>query len=120
DLAPSVPPTSPADAADLVAATTTIVENFTLPDALPTCSFSLECPTGTAESFTVSGSPGSSITLDPTSDLPEGTVCSVKVIANQRSEERRVGKQGNTGGAYTFSIKTDAAPDVTGSYRTDG
>src|SRR5205823_6032005 len=83
DAAPTVTTTSPADAADHVAVNTNIVVNFSEPVTATTSSFTLECPTSTSESFTVSGSPGSSITLDPTSNLPEGTVCSVKVIANQ-------------------------------------
>src|SRR2546429_7769294 len=75
-----------------------------------TGSFSLECPTGTSESFTVSGSPGSSITLDPTSDLPEGTICSVKVIANQISDADSVDPPDNTAADYSFSFTRHVAP----------
>src|SRR2546429_5333964 len=85
-----------------------------------TGSFSLECPTGTSESFTVSGSPGSAITLDPTSDLPEGTVCSVKVIANQISDVDAVDPPDNMAADYNFSFTTDSAPAVTTTSPADG
>jgi methionine-rich copper-binding protein CopC len=113
DAGPSVTTTSPADAADHVAVNTNIVVNFSEPVTASGSSFSLECPTGTPESFSVSGSPGSSITLDPTSDLPEGTVCSVKVIASGISDVDTVDPPDNMAADYNFSFTTDSAPAVT-------
>src|SRR5205085_1691472 len=113
DAAPSVSSTSPADAADHVAVNTNIVVNFSEPVTASGSSFTLECPTGTPKSFSVSGSPGSSITLDPTSDLPEGTICSVKVIANQISDVDSVDPPDHMAADYTFSFTTDSAPAVT-------
>ena len=113
DAAPSVTTTSPADAADHVAVNTNIVVNFSEPVTATTSSFTLECPAGTPESFSVSGSPGSSITLDPTSNLPEGTVCSVKVIATQISDVDTVDPPDNMAADYNFSFTTDSAPAVT-------
>src|SRR5205823_9480411 len=81
DAAPAVSSTSPADGADHVAVNTNIVVNFSEPVTASGSSFTLECPTGSSKSFAVSGSPGSSITLDPTSDLPEGTTCTVTAVA---------------------------------------
>src|SRR5204863_6984069 len=60
DAAPSVSTTSPADGADHVAVNTNIVVNFSEPVTASGSSFSFECPTGTPEGFSVSGSPGSS------------------------------------------------------------
>src|SRR5205823_13530713 len=102
--------TTPADAADHVAVNTNIVVNFSESVTATTSSFTLECPTGTPESFSVSGSPASSITLDPTSNLPEGTVCSVKVIANQISDTDSVDPPDHMAAAYTFAFTADAAP----------
>src|SRR5205085_6008503 len=113
DAAPTVTTTSPADAADHVAVNTNIVVNFSEPVTATGSSFTLECPTGTPESFTVSGSPGSSITLDPTIDLPEGTVCSVKVIATGISDVDTVDPPDHMAADYTFSFTTDSAPAVT-------
>src|SRR5205085_138114 len=120
DAAPSVSTTSPADAADHVAVNTNIVVNFSEPVTASTSSFSLECPTGTPESFSVSGSPGSSITLDPTSNLPEGTVCSVKVIATGISDVDTVDPPDNMAADYNFSFTTDSAPAVTTTTPADG
>src|SRR5204863_7426576 len=113
DAAPSVTTTSPADAATHVAVNTNIVVNFSEPVTASGSSFTLECPTGTPESFSVSGSPGSSITLDPTSDLPEGTICSVKVIANQISDVDTVDPPDNMAADYNFSFTTDSEPALT-------
>jgi len=120
DAAPSVTSTSPADGADHVATNTNVVVNFSEPVTASGSSFTLECPTGTPESFTVSGSPGSSITLDPTSSLPEGTVCAVKVIANQISDVDAVDPPDNMAADYSFSFTTDAAPAVTTTTPADG
>ena len=120
DAAPSVSTTSPADAADHVATNTNVVVNFSESVTATTSSFSLECPTGTPESFAVSGSPGSAITLDPTSNLPEGTVCSVKVIANQISDVDTVDPPDNMAADYNFSFTTDSAPAVTTTTPADG
>src|SRR5207248_5268976 len=90
-----------------------IVVNFSEPVTATTSSFTLDCPTGTPESFTVSGSPGSSITLDPTSNLLEGTVCSVKVVAANISDVDTVDPPDNMAVDYNFSFTTDSAPAVT-------
>src|SRR5205085_3338767 len=76
-------------------------------------SFTLECPTGTPESFSVSGSPGSSITLDPTSDLPEGTFSTLRASALQISDVDSVDPPDNMAADYNFSFTTDSAPAVT-------
>src|SRR5204863_6632597 len=120
DAAPSVASTSPADGADHVAVNTNIVVNFSEPVTASGSSFTLECPTGTPKSFSVSGSPGSSITLDPTADLPEATVCSVKVIANQISDVDAVDPPDNMAADYNFSFTTDSAPSVTSTSPADG
>jgi methionine-rich copper-binding protein CopC len=120
DSAPFVTSTSPAGGATHVATNTNIVVNFSEPVTATTSSFTVECPSGTPKSFTVSGSPGSAITLDPTSNLPEGTICSVKVIANQISDVDSVDPPDNMAADFSFSFSTDAPPAVTGSSPADG
>src|SRR5439155_1432202 len=121
DAAPSVASTSPADGADHVAVNTNIVVNFSEPVTASGSSFTLECPTGTPKSFSVSGSPGSSITLDPTSDLPEGTVCAVKVIATGISDVDTSDPPDHPASNTTFSFTTqDAAPSVSTTAPADG
>src|SRR5256714_940235 len=102
DATPSVSSTSPADGADHVAVNTNVVVNFSEPVTASSSSFTLECPTSTSESFSVSGSPGSSITLDPTSNLPNGAVCTVTVIANQISDVDLIDPPDNMAANYVF------------------
>ncbi|MDX6518425.1 MAG: large repetitive protein, partial [Gaiellaceae bacterium] len=112
DAAPSVTSTAPANGASPVALNANIVVNFSESVSATTSSFTLECPTSSAQAFAVSGSPGSTITLDPTSDLPQGTTCTVKVIANQISDTDSVDPPDNMAADYTFSFTTDSAPAV--------
>jgi methionine-rich copper-binding protein CopC len=120
DAAPFVTSASPADGADHVATNANIVVNFSESVTASGSSFTLECPTGTAKSFTVSGSPGSSITLDPTADLPEGTVCTVTVLASGISDTDSVDPPDNMTANYVFSFTTDSAPAVTTTTPADG
>jgi methionine-rich copper-binding protein CopC len=120
DTAPSVTSTSPADGADHVAVNTNIVVNFSEPVNASSSSFTLECPTGTPKSFSVSGSGTSSITLDPISDLPQGTVCTVTVLANGISDVDTVDPPDNMAADYTFSFTTDSAPSVTSTSPANG
>src|SRR5919202_1750091 len=114
DAAPSVTTTSPADGATHVAVNTNIVVNFSESVTVSNSSFTLECPTGTSKSFSVSGSPGSSITLDPTSDLPEATVCTVTAVAANISDTDAVDPPDHPAANSSFSFATaDAAPSVT-------
>src|ERR1051326_9179392 len=120
DTAPSVSSTSPADGADQVAVNTNITVNFSEPVTATTNSFTVQCPTGTPEGFSVSGSGTASITLDPTSDLPEGTVCSVKVIASQIHDVDSVDPPDTMAADFNFSFTTDSAPAVTPTTPADG
>src|ERR1041385_4852061 len=65
DGAPSVTSTSPTNGATHVATNTTITVNFNQSVTVSTSSFTLQCPSGTPKTFTVTGSPGSSIVLHP-------------------------------------------------------
>jgi len=121
DVAPTVQSASPADGADHVAVNTNVTVNLSEPVTATTNSFSIECPSGSAsESFTVSGSGTSSVTLDPTSDLPAGTLCTVKVIANQISDVDAVDPPDHMTANYQFSFATDSAPFVTATTPADG
>src|SRR5439155_9733233 len=86
--------------------------SFSEPVTATGSALTIECPTGTPESFTPSGSPGSTITLDPTSDLPAGTICTVTVIANQISDVDAVDPPDNMAANYVFSftVASNQAP----------
>src|ERR671927_345143 len=114
DQAPTVVTngTTPANGATHVAVNTNITIKFSESVTFSTSSFTVECPTGTAKSFTVSGSGTDTATLDPTADLPEGTTCAVKVIANQISDVDTLDPPDNMAADYNFSFTTDSAPTV--------
>src|SRR5437763_7255939 len=120
DAAPSVTTTSPANGADHVAVNSNIVVNFSESVTTSTSGFTLECPTGSSKSFAVSGSPGSSITLDPTSDLPEGTTCTVTAVAANISDTDAVDPPDHPAANYQFSFTTDSAAAVTTTTPADG
>src|SRR5436305_4474174 len=112
DQAPSVNTTSPTNGATQVAVNTNITINFSEAVTFTTSSFTLQCPSGTPKTFTVSGSGTNHAVLDPTADLPEGTTCAVKVIANQISDVDSIDPPDHMAADYNLSFTTDSAPTV--------
>jgi methionine-rich copper-binding protein CopC len=119
DAAPSVTTTTPNDASDHVAVDKNIDIAFSEPVDASSSSFTLVCG-GTAKNFTVSGSPGSTITLDPDSELPEGTTCDVRVVANGVSDTDTVDPPDNMAANHVFSFTTDSHPSVLSTTPSDG
>jgi methionine-rich copper-binding protein CopC len=124
DVAPTVQSTSPVNNAIDVAETSNITVTFSEPVTATTSSFTLECPAGTAKTFSVSGSGTSTITLDPTVDLPPGVICTVTVIANQISDTDTGDPPDHlvSNFAFSFGVKPRAVDDVrtaTGNVRID-
>jgi len=108
DTPPAVTSTSPVDTATNVPLNTTITVNFSKSVSATTSSFTLECPTGTPISYSLSSSPASSYTLTPTANLPADTVCTVTVVANQVSDASSTNMVSN----YVFSFHTELPPPV--------
>ena len=124
DEGPSVTTTSPVGGATDVAQNTNITVNFTEPVNATTASFSVECPAGSPQTFTLSASPSASFTLDPTADLPAGTTCTVKVFANQITDADAFDPPDQMAADYTFSfgvkpLAVDDMHSVTGNVRID-
>ena len=122
DKPPSVTTTVPANSAINVAENANITVNFSESVNASVSSFQLECPTGTAKTFTVSGSGTSAITLDPTVDLPPGVICSVTVLANQITDTDPNDPPDNMAANYPFSFgvkprAVDDARSATGNIR---
>ena len=108
DVAPAVQSTTPTNSATAVPAGSNIVINFSELVNATTSSFSLQCPSGSSETlFTLSASPASSFTLDPTIDLPFSTVCTMTVNATQITDTD--GAPDNMAADYTFSFTTPPA-----------
>ncbi|HKS28614.1 MAG TPA: Ig-like domain-containing protein, partial [Pyrinomonadaceae bacterium] len=122
DEGPAVTTTSPTNGAANVATNTNIVINFSEPVNATTSSFTIECPTGSPQSFTLSASPAASFTLDPVTDLPAGASCTVTVIANQITDADSFDPPDQMAANYVFSFgtKLEAVDDmhsVTGNVR---
>ena len=123
DAAPTVQSTSPTNNATNVGTgsniTITFDESVSFDTVTPTNSFSLECPNATPIAFTIpTASPASAVTLDPTSSLPENTVCTVVSKASGIADID--GTATPLAMDHTFSFTTDAAPSVTATTPADG
>jgi methionine-rich copper-binding protein CopC len=105
DQAPSVTTTVPTNGSINVSKTANIVINFSENVTATTSSFTIECPApGNLQAFTVSGSGTNQITLDPTSNLPQGQICTVTVIANQISDTDTGDPPDNMVANFVFSF----------------
>jgi DNA/RNA endonuclease G (NUC1) len=124
DTAPSVSSSAPAGGATNVAVSSSIVINFSESVTASSSAFTLECPAGSPRAFTQSASPASSFTLTPTSPLPAGATCSVKVTANQIIDADTTDPPDFMAADHTFSFATanlgDTAPSVTGTSPANG
>jgi endonuclease G len=80
DSAPAVASTTPSAGSTNVAVDTSITITFSEPVNATASAFSLSCDS-TPQPFAQSASPGSSITLTPSADLPFGATCTVAIAA---------------------------------------
>src|SRR5882724_2189573 len=116
DAAPSVSSTTPAGGATNVAFNSSIVITFSESVTASASAFSLACPTGSPRAFAQSASPSATITLTPSSPLPAGTTCTVKVTAAQVTDTDANDPPDAMASDFTFSFATvnpvDAAPSV--------
>jgi hypothetical protein len=112
DAAPSVVSTTPDSGATAVGPKSDIDITFSEPVTASVSAFSLECPTGSAQSFALSGSPGTTLSLDPTSNLPSGEVCTVKVAANRISDVDAADPPDGmaSGFDFSFTVSPNSAP----------
>jgi uncharacterized protein len=112
DSAPSVLNTTPTNGAINVAADSNISITFTESVNATGSAFTVECPTGTPQTFTQSSSPATIFTLDPTVDLPFSTVCTVTVDATQITDVDATDPPDNMAANFVFSFTVAAAPPV--------
>jgi methionine-rich copper-binding protein CopC len=120
DAAPAVTTTVPTNGATDVAGNATITVNFSESVNATTASFSIECPIGLAQTYTLSASPAASFTLTPTSSLPGGVTCTVTAVAAQISDADADDPPNNMAANFVFSFTTDAAPAVTTTVPANG
>jgi large repetitive protein len=103
DTAPAVSSTLPTNGANNIALDRNITLSFGESVTATTGSFTLVCG-GDSKTFALSGSPGSSLTLDPTENLPEGMSCTVTALANQITDTDTVDPPDQMSANHTFSF----------------
>src|SRR6185295_6943281 len=123
DTAPAVTTTVPTNGATQVATNTNITVNFNENvNIQDSTAFTVECPVATPIAFNViPAAPGgtNSFTLDPISDLPVGTVCTVTVVASKVTDLDTGDPPDNMVANFVFSFTTDQAPSVISTVPTN-
>lgn len=119
DIAPTVLGTStPANGA-VVPTNQTVVLNFSEAVDVVPANIGLVC--GATVTFTTSGTSNvTSITLTPTSTLPEGASCTLTVPVTAATDTDVVDPPDQLGAPFNRSFTVDTAPTFTGSTPTDG
>ena len=84
DSAPSVTTTTPAANATGVAVDANLTVTFNEPVNAGAGAFVLECPAATPVTLTnLTASPATTFTLEPATDLPVSTACTLRIVASQ-------------------------------------
>jgi hypothetical protein len=120
DKFPTVSSTTPANGAVGVLVTDNIVINFSEAVNVTGTAFTLECPAGSSQAFTVSGNGTSAITLNPDADLPAAVTCTVVVDGNQVTDADTNDGPNMMPGNHSFSFETaiQAIADAFGTTTT--
>jgi Bacterial Ig-like domain/Bacterial Ig domain/FG-GAP-like repeat len=114
DHAPSVTTTTPADGATAIPVDANLVVTFSEPVHVAAGAFVLECPTGTPIALTtVTASPATQFTLDPTVDLPTSTTCTLRVVASQVTDDDGDDPPDTMAAEATVSFTTAACAAIT-------
>jgi methionine-rich copper-binding protein CopC len=120
DTPPTVSSTTPTNGATAVLANTTIAITFDKTVNVTASAFTLACPTGTPEAFTLSPAPPGGVTtytLTPTANLPAGAVCTVTVVASQVTDTAAATPMAAN---FVFSFTVDTPPTVTSTTPANG
>ena len=113
DNAPTVTATSPINNATNVSVSSNVDITFSESVSATASAFSIQCPTGSPQTFSQSASPSSTFTLNPTADLPYSTVCTVTVTANQITDTDVNDPPDQMASDFVFSFTTAAPPTPT-------
>jgi methionine-rich copper-binding protein CopC len=119
---PSVTATTPTSGGTQQSSGTNITIDFSEPVNVTGSAFTVECPVGSPVAFTnvTGGGPAMSFVLDPTSDLPAATLCTVTVVAAQVTDADTNDPPDNMDADYVFSFATDGGPSVSATTPTNG
>ncbi len=108
DTAPAVSSTSPIDGATAVAKTSNISITFSEPVSANAPAFALNC--GGSQTFTLSGLPGTTATLNPDADLPYATTCTVTAFASLISDTDTNDGPDHPASDFSFTFTTKDPP----------
>ena len=122
DASPSVTTTVPVNAAAGVPINQNITINFTEPVNIAAGGITIACPVGTPIAFTpaLPQGPVSSIVLDPATDLPANTTCTVTVVATSVTDADANDPPDAMLANHVFTFSTDAAPFVVTTLPANG
>lgn len=127
DAPPQVSSHSPTAGATGVAVSSNITINFNETVDVTSSGVTLECPAGTPVAFSgLAANDVNSVTLDPSSDLPYNTTCTVTAVAtgitdNDGTADQLDGDGNGTGGDnYAFTFTTAAAPTISKIHDVQG
>lgn len=126
DAAPTVSTVVPANGATNQASNSTITVTFSESVNIGSAAaFSIECPVGVPQGFTVTSpatlpASATSFTLTPAGALPTGVTCTFTVFAAQVNDTDTVDPPGTMAANFVSTFTTDAAPTVTGGTPTNG
>ena len=113
DAAPAVTGTSPLDGATGVSPAATVTVDFSEAVNVTGGAFTLECPAGTPQGFSLSPpAPGGagSFTLTPGASLPLGTLCAVTVVGTEVTDVDAVDPPDAMAGSFAFTFRIEGAP----------
>jgi methionine-rich copper-binding protein CopC len=120
DASPTIVSTMPVGGATDVSADSSVSVTFSESVTTSATAFALECPRASSVPFSMSGSPGSVITLDPKGSLPAGAGCTVTVTGSRVSDTDAVDPPDALADDYSFSFRvsdnatpTDISPSST-------
>ncbi len=121
DDPPTVNSTSPANGSAGVQADTNIKVNFSESVNATNSSFSIECPTGAPQTFTLSASPSNTFTLNPNADLPFNSVCTVTVFGNQitDADTQDPPDQMASNASFSFTVQSPPPPVIINEVDSD-
>jgi len=121
DAAPIVTSTVPTDTATGVTTDASITLNFSESVNLTAAPVTISCATSGAHNvYTVSASPNTTFTIDPSVDFFPNELCTVTVLAPQVSDADANDPPNNPVANYVFTFTTDARPSVVSTTPANG
>ena len=119
DSAPSVTTTTPAANATGVAVDANLTVTFNEPVNAGAGAFVLECPAATPVTLTnLTASPATTFTLEPATDLPVSTACTLRIVASQITDADTIDPPDAMAADVVVPFTTSACATITVSPTT--